>query len=367
MSAAADTVGIPKAAALTWQAVRNPDFWSIVAHAGMVYARTEAGLVWWDDSNRLWCSVKRNPFDVYCMGLAAGPTAAQPIYALEGHFLFVSYDGCRSWERRLLPFSRTPGKQMALAADPFMPFAVYLFGQTPAAGAPNERSQYGLQWSFDAGRTWDGPLTAGPAAKTMSPGRHGFLAVAADPSLYGSGGLFMATGRGLYRWFGLPFAGGGAEPLLELPESDPGAIVVTAVGPRAKNPIAIVVNRGMEAPDQSLQVSLDLGKSWTVRNPYPHPFFVDDLLYIDDLLFVKLVHWDPAQGDKQLGAILLSRDNGESYVDITAPDMVTPLTHQMPTGWPREGLAASPTHLYVMSRTMDTRSIALSSLRAVAG
>src|SRR3990172_7138679 len=85
----------PRTASPTWNTGRTPDFWSIVAHAGLIYARTEAGIVWWDDSNRLWCSVKRNPFDVYCMGLAAGPTAAQPIYALEGNFLFLIYDGCR--------------------------------------------------------------------------------------------------------------------------------------------------------------------------------------------------------------------------------------------------------------------------------
>ena len=44
-----------------------------------------------------------------------------------------------------------------------------------------------------------------------------------------------------------------------------------------------------------------------------------------------------------------------------------PLTHQMSINWPREGLAATATHLYLMSRGMGTRSIALSDLRKVVG
>lgn len=306
-----------------WGTPRSPDFWSIVPHAGMVYARTEAGIAWWDAGEELWFSVKQNPFDVFCMGLAAGATAAWPICALERDFLFVSFDGCRSWERRGIPFRSAPGTQTALALDPMQPFAVYLFGQAPVSNVADALAQFGLYCSFNAGRTWYGALPVGPAAATMLPVRHGFLAVPSDPSLYGSGGLFMATGRGVYRLFGLPSADNPAEPLLELAPSDPGMITAMAVGPRAKNPIAVAVRNGV---DGRLQVSLDLGRTWTTRNPYAHKFLIDDLLYVDDLMFVKLMHWDPAQDDKLLGAILMSHDDGASFIDITAPDMVVPLT-----------------------------------------
>ena len=118
----------------------------------------------------------------------------------------------------------------------------------------------------------------------------------------------------------------------------------------------------MPAPAAASKISLDRGKTWTLRNPYPHNFIVDDLLYVGASLFVKLVHWDPAQADKFMGAILMSHDNGVSFTDITGPDMVTPLTFQSGIDWPREGLAATPTQLYVMSRAMGARAIALSSL-----
>lgn len=359
----AQDAAVPKSAAPTWGAPRSPDFWSLVPHAGMLYARTEAGIAWWDDGEELWFSVKQNPFDVFCMGLAAGNTAAWPICALERDFLFVSFDGCRSWERRSIPFRPAPGIQTALALDPAQSFTVYLFGQGPVSNAPDALTQFGLYWSFNAGRTWSGPLPVGPAAEAMGSVRHGFLAVPSDPSRYGTGGLFMATGRGVYQLFGLPSADNPAEPLLQLTPPDQGMIAAMAVGPRANNPIAVAVQNGL---DGRLQVSLDLGKTWTTRNPYAHKFLVDDLLYVDDLMFVKLMHWDPAQDDKLLGAILMSRDDGASFIDITAPDMVVPLTFQDPVNWPREGLAASPTHLYVMSRTMGARSVALQSLRGPA-
>jgi hypothetical protein len=349
----------PTSAAPIWATPRNPDFWSIVPHADMLFARTEAGIVRWDAGEELWFSVKENPFDQFCMGLAAGSAARWPIYALEGDFLFVSFDGCRSWERRAIPFRQVLQTQMAVAADPVQPFTVYLYGQVPMSGAPDAPAQFALYWSINAGRTWYGPISVGPAAEPVGPARHCFLALLRDPTLYTTGGLFMATARGVYHWFGAPVPGGVPDVLLELPPSDQGLLTALAVGPHPDNPTAVAVQAG---DTSRLQVSLDRGKTWTVRNPYTHNFIIDDLLYVGALLFVKLVHWDQAQGGKIAGAILLSRDNGASFTDITSPDMVVPLTRQGGIDWPREGLAATPTQLYVMSRTMGARSIALASL-----
>ncbi len=363
MSVAGQSV-ITHAAALSWQAGVIPEFWSIVPHAGMIYARTAAGIVWWDDGERQWRSVKKNPFDLYCMGLAAAAGSAEPIYALEGRFLFVSYDGCRTWKRRAMPFEHVPGSQTPVAADPRMPFTLYVFGQTLAATDPDWKTQHGLYWSSNAGRTWDGPLLIGPVGPPLGPVRHGLIVLAPDPAFAMSGGIFMATGHGLYQWSSMPVSGERAMPLFELPVSDKAAINAIAVGPRAKNPIAVAAHVD---GDYHLKVSLDAGATWTIRDPYPHKFWIDDLLYVDDVLFAKLLHWDPAAGDKLAGAILMSRDNGATWIDITAPDLVMPLTHQMSINWPREGLAATATHLYLMSRGMGTRSIALSDLRKVVG
>ena len=356
-SAASTSTATPSAPA--WSTARNPDFWSIVTYAGLLYARTEAGIVRWDPGEELWFSVKENPFDQFCMGLAAGASALWPIYALDGDFLFVSYDGCRSWERRAMPFRQVPQTQVALAADPVQPFMVYLYGQVPVSNAADAPAQFVLYWNLNAGRTWFGSMAVGPAGDPVGPVRHGFLALLRDPALYTTGGLFMATGRGVYHWFGAPFAGGVPDVLLELPPSDQGPLNALAVGQHPDNPTAVAVHAGASS---RLQISLDRGKTRTLRNPYSHNFIVDDLLYVGALLFVKLVHWDPAQGDKFMGAILMSRDNGASFIDITSPDMVTPLTFQSGIDWPREGLAATPTQLYVMSRAMGARAIALSSL-----
>jgi hypothetical protein len=47
-------------------------------------------------------------------------------------------------------------------------------------------------------------MSVGPVGDPIGPVRHGFLALLRDPTLYTSGGLFMATGRGVYHWFGSP-------------------------------------------------------------------------------------------------------------------------------------------------------------------
>jgi hypothetical protein len=292
------------------------------------------------------------------MALAAGPSAARPIYGFEGDFLFVSYDGCRTWARRAIPFRQVQGAQSALAADWLQPAMVYLYGQMPAGGGDNQ-TQYGLYWSINAGRTWYGPMLAGAPAPEVNPIRHGFLAVTPDPRRYGTGGLFMATARGLYYWFGTPVAGMAVDTLLELAPNDRGFISALAVGPGVKNPIALAIQNGIS---DSLQVSLDAGRTWLTRKPVTDDFFIDDLLYVDDLLFVKMVSWGGSNAPA--GAILMSRDDGATFIDVTGADMVLPLTFQYPTDWPREGLAASSTDLYVLSQGMGARSIPLSWLRA---
>lgn len=363
MASSPDT-GVRQASSVAWQAPNEPEFWSVVAHADALYARTAAGIVRWDDGERQWRSVRKNPFDRYCMGLAAGPASTAPIYALEANFLFVSYDNCRSWARRPMPFKAVPQTQTPIAADPTQPFTVYVFGQTLAGAGPDWKAQYGLYWSHDAGRTWDGPLLAGPVSAPFGPAQHSLIVLAPDPSFHLSGGIFMAAAHGVYQWTGVPFSGAQVTPLLELPPDGRRAIDALAVGPHAKNPLAVVARIG---DAHHVQVSLDRGASWTVRDPYPHKFLVDDLLYVDDLLFLKGLHWDPAQGGKLLGVILMSRDNGASWIDVTAPDLAVPLARQTPIDWPREGLAASSTHLYLMSRTIGERSVALSALRALPG
>jgi hypothetical protein len=353
----------PHAAAPHWDTARLPEFFGVVCWGGVTYARTEAGLMWWDAANRLWTSVRQNPFELYCTGLATGLSLAQqPLYGLEGRFLFVSHDGGRAWERRALAMRFLPAVAPALAADPALRSHVYLFGLIAGTSA-GALGQYALYTSGDAGRTWNGPLAVGPAE--IAPGRHGFFAVPPIPGVYHSGGLFMSTGRSLYRLPGVPMPSSELEPVIALLAGGEEGIVATAASPRAGNPIAIAVRRGEIESVTHVQISLDLGRSWTVRDPYTHKFVVDDLLYIDDLLFVKLVHWDPAQNGKNLGAILMSRDNGASYVDVTAPDMVEPLARPPMGGIPVEPLSATPTHLYVIAQGSGAHAIALDELRKV--
>ena len=339
-----------------------PEFWSVVPHADQIYGRTEAGIVRWIDGARRWYSVKSNPQELYCFGLAAGPGSLEPLYAIENNFLFVSYDGCRTWKRRSLPFRAIPSVHSSIAADPRQSSVLYLFGQNGTL----EQSQHVLFGTFDAGRTWNGPFAIGPAGPAFNMAPHNLLVLPNNPS-HSSGGIFMATANAIYR---ATSPGAAATPVLELPVSAQRAIGAMAVGsgganprPLATNPVAVAISQGT---DHHIQVLADGAKEWATRDPYPGKFSVDDLLFVGDLLFAKTSYESPPQSGRVKGAILMSRDLGARWIDITPADVADQLGLSTPSPLPREGLAASSTHLYMMSRGVGVRSIELSALSKIA-
>lgn len=354
----------PEAVSAIWATPGVPEFWSVVPHADQLYGRTEAGIVRWREGERRWYSVKANPQELYCFGLAAGPGSLEPIYAIENSFLFVSYDGCRSWERRSLPFRAIPSVHSSMAADPRQSSTLYVFGQS---GTP-EQSQHVLFSTFDAGRTWDGPLSIGPAGPAFNMAPHNLLVLANNPS-HSSGGVFMATAHAIYKATLPVTLSAASTPVLEFPVSAQRAIGAMAVGsgganprPLATNPVAVAISQGT---DHHIQVLADGAKEWTTRDPYPGKFSVDDLLFAGDVLFAKTSYKSPPQSGKVKGAILMSRDLGGTWFDITPADLADQLGLATPSPLPREGLAASSTHLYFMSRGIGVRSIELSALAKI--
>jgi hypothetical protein len=345
-------VNVPDIVKPKWTTPDAPEFWSVVQHADQVYGRTEAGIVRWIEGARRWYSVKTNPHDRYCFGLAAGPTSLAPLYAMEGNFLFVSRDGCRSWERRTLPLRPVTMTQSAIATDPHDDLTLYLFGQQGTLA----QAQHAFFWTHDAGRTWEGPVAIGQTTTAFNPVTHNLLVLPKSPT---SGGIFMATPFGIYKAAMPAIASDAAQTLLELPASDTRAIHAMAVGSGhpTTNPVAVATVHGLE---HHIQVSDDGGANWPIRNPYPHKFFIDDLIFADNLLFAKLTHSAPEQ--KPAGAVLMSRDHGATWIDITPPGLEDQLVLRTNSPFPREGLAYASDQLYLMSFRVGVHSIPLAAL-----
>ncbi len=345
-----------------WTPPRFLEFWSIVPHADMVYGRTASGIMFLDQGEPYWRGVRNNPYEEYCLGLAAGPGSRSPIYALE-HDLFVSHDGCRTWERRALPFLPLSYTTAAIAAGPSseQPYTVYAFGRTLAQG--DDQIQHVLYASHDAGRTWGAPLRPGPVGPAYRPARHQLLALPPIPGA-GPGSVFMATSHGLYKAPDNPVRDQ-PEPLLEFPPSTQRAIDAMAVGARPPHPLAVGIN---QPSGHHIQVSPDGGKTWVTRDPPGMKLtFVDDLLFAGDLLFAKVTYLEGEGQGRVLGAILMSHDMGATWTDLATPDLAPLLPDMATPPFANENLAATSTHLFVMARRTGVRSTELAALNKPKG
>jgi hypothetical protein len=338
-----------------WSSPPANRFWTIVSNAKTLYARSAQGMLWYDDLRASWLPVPSNPGGAwYCEGLTSGcASPASPLYAIANSSLYVSVDGCRSWMQRSLPPGFQLGFLSAIAAATDLPQTVYLFN---FYWQDETRHGYALWASFDEGQTWTPPLHLATS---------GAMGGAVHHALVYDGSIFMACWTGVFRWDVPDDLTTDVVSVRQLTKH--AGLHAMAVSSIAEHIAA--AGRVLEDEKYHLQVSKDGGTTWTNVDPFPHRFLVDDLLFVEDLLFARVGHWPDG---KFAESVLMTDNAGETWTDVTTPELAAILAAadgqgMFPTiGFPREGLAFGAGRLFVLFTPSGFYSADLSSLRALA-
>jgi len=353
-----------------WSPAHPNFFLSVVPSGSTLYASTTQGLLWYDAEQEWWRAVLSSPGGAWMPNcIASGRAGSIPaVYAVCQHGFYVSYDGARSWTERSLPAGFKVARP-ALAASQYNEGRLYLFDYLWES---KTRAGLALWTSGDGGQTWTGPLRITKRGLRGGFIHHPLLLAGADT-------VFMATWEGVFRWgWGDDFQEAEqGHPLVKVEQLTKSLeLHAMAVSDSSSSDlIAIAGDFGThDKHEYHLQISKNGGDTWSNKDPYPYRFRVDDLLCVEDLLFARVGRWDPAGGGKFAESILMTKNAGDTWIDVTTPQFAAVLAGDGGGGadmWPRvasrgEGLAFGAGRLFLPRLFPGLYSVELSALRALA-
>jgi len=275
------------------------------AASGGVWKSTDAGTTWepvFDDHVQSIGAIEVDPQNPDVVWVGTGETWVRNSVSV-GAGLFKTTDGGQNWKLMGLEASERIAK---VAVDPTASDTVFVCATGPLWSAGGER---GVYKTTDGGETWEKVLEVdadtGCADLDLDPQDPEIVYAAMwqfrrSPDFFVSGG----PGSGLYK----STDGGETWKRLEkgLPEGELGRIAV-AVAPTRPNRVYATV----EAEDNALYRSDDLGESWTEvnssNNVQMRPFYFSELA-VDPKDFDRVY--------KPAFSLTVSVDGGESFTGM---------------------------------------------------